>query len=1081
MIVEVRTVGKFLKSLNAPRTEIVELTFSDAVKLAQDRKGPVLFEVLEEGKLYTPYTDCDHYCEGIDEPSDEYIEDVFEKMMNNLGKLINHQFTDEHRGTFGMATRHGVHAEKKVYKLSWRCYLVGFAITMAELKRVIVRKGLDKMGVGSLDGSPYNKHQLLGCVGFCKSKKDKRVLAPIDDSLPLEKFMVQNLTGTEIVLKYDDIEVKKEIDETVSGDADGKFEHPRFAPSWDIFERLVMSLDVKKRCESGSYEDWARVGWAIAGVARAAKKFEDGLELWLKFCKQCMDVYLEDPLKARVIYLGAKNRDQQLGWTSLMQSLKEDNNDVFCEISNCLTTIDGTEITDENDLKTIKKFVYASFRYKPNDIGQIVVKAYDDGSYIIANTKEERPYCSIFEGEHDPVMHPYVVIGLKTARNKCRHPNCKDKNDVVVDFTTFPPVLKTIVGKLLNKVETPEEAVRKFVMQRKGTDFSQMDDDYAAIAGPEALPLGGTRFLLTKNRFCCVCQCVHENPENCIILNEAATKLAMICRKQPLKCHPFGGVSVPQNVTNVIIQNPIINVNNIMQGESVSSLLDTDFATDDLPCFNSEPERLDRFVRSISGGHNDIAWFVYSLWGEEFRYFDDKWHCFEGHIWNPIKKTPLLRSRLSTVLCEHYKIGQRYYQSNLHLSKAKEKAESLKKMILSLKTAHFKDSVMKEIVEVFQIENREWAKEVNMADLLPFNNGVLDLQTLEFRDGKREDRMTLSTRIEYVPYDKHDSVSKKLKAFVQSIQPDKAARHYLLKTAALCLTRETAYQCFTVFTGSGANGKSIFTDLLGRTLGDFAITARVEILTMPAGSPHRAQSGLDVLENKRLVLFDEPPKNSVMQAEIIKRFAGGTDKISTRGLHQSEREFVPVFKPVLTCNSIPLVSEDSHAVWRRLKVVDFPVQFSDTPIFGDPLSQPADHNLATSTKTWGPRFAGYLVKWLKRLQDEGLTPPTAVARVTENYMEDNDPWAEYRTENLEPCSPDFGVQWSELLSHFRNWHDNKFPKQKIGQAGHKAKPVQDAKAYFERKLCRIQKTQRGGDNFLGFFGWRIRTPFVEDA
>ena len=1070
-----RSTGQYLRSMTASRKEIIELTFEEAAQLAED--GEPLFECIKDDVPYTAYTDCDHYCDSPEIPSDDIIDDVQERMMNNLGHLINDQFTDEHKGTFGIATRHGLDAKKQVYKLSWRCYFFGFVITPAEMKKVIVQKGLDKGGSGSLDSSPYSKNQLLGCVGFPKSKIDRRVLVPLDESMPLERFMVQNITGKEIELKYDD----SEDDVQVSAPLDwsvGNFDHPRFVPPWDILEKLVMSLDVQNRCGKGTYLAWARIGWAINGVARAAKRFSDGLELWLKFCRRCIDTYLEDPMKARLIYCGAKSRDQQLGWTSLMEALREDDIGMHQQIAKQVRDIGGAEITGEDELKIIKKFVYTSFHHKPNDIGQVIVKSYDHGSFLIVNTTEDRPYCPLFEGEHEPILHPYVVIGLKTAKNKCRHHDCKDKTDIVIEFVSYPIDLKTIVARLLRKVQSPEEAISKFVRQRKATDFTMMDDHDAEIAAPEAMPLGGTRFALTKNRFCCVCQCLHDNPENCIIVNEAATKLAMACRQQPFKCHPSGGVLVPANVSNIIIQNAVINVNNVTT-EAISSLLDTDFAADDLPCFSNEPDRLERFVRSISGGHNDIAWFVHALWGEEFRYFDDKWHCFEGHIWNPIKKTPLLRSRLSTGLCEYYKAAQRHYQNNLHLSKAKEKAESLKKMILSLKTAHFKDSVMKEIVEVFQIENREWAKEVNMADLLPFNNGVFDLQTFQFRDGQREDRMTLSTRIDYLPYDKEDPTSSKIKAFVKSIQPDKAARHYLLKSAALCLTRETAYQTFTVFTGSGANGKSIFTDLLGRTLGDFAITARVEILTMPAGSPHSAQSGLDVLENKRLVLFDEPPKNSVIQAEIIKRFAGGTDKISTRGLHQSEREFIPVFKPVLTCNSIPLVSEDSHAIWRRMKVVDFPVQFVDTPAVDNSLSQLADHNLSAASKTWGPRFAGYLIKWLRRLQADGLTPPTAVTAVTEEYRDDNDPYSEYCSEALERCDTELWLQWTDLLAHFRTWHDKRFPSRPLGK-GKKSKDVQALRKYFERKLGDIVVTQRKKQNVNGIFGWKLQSEFVAD-
>lgn len=161
-------MGAFSKPSQASRAQPLCMSFPNAAELAR-KKGAVLFEKLEEGPLYTAFTDCDHYCDTIDVPSEDYIDDVFERMMDNLAKLINHQFDDSHKGTFGMAKRHGVHVEKGVYKLSWRCYFFGFVITLSAMKKAIVDRGLDKNGVGSLDSSPYNRNQLLGCVGFCNS------------------------------------------------------------------------------------------------------------------------------------------------------------------------------------------------------------------------------------------------------------------------------------------------------------------------------------------------------------------------------------------------------------------------------------------------------------------------------------------------------------------------------------------------------------------------------------------------------------------------------------------------------------------------------------------------------------------------------------------------------------------------------------------------------------------------------------------------------------------------------------------------------------------------------------------------
>lgn len=231
------------------------------------------------------------------------------------------------------------------------------------------------------------------------------------------------------------------------------------------------------------------------------------------------------------------------------------------------------------------------------------------------------------------------------------------------------------------------------------------------------------------------------------------------------------------------------------------------------------------------------------------------------------------------------------------------------------------------------------------------------------------------------------------------------------------------------------------------------------------------------MEHRRLVLFGEPPKQSSIQAEIIKRFAGGTDKISTRGLHQDEREFVPVFKAVLACNSIPKVSEDSYAVWRRMRIVDFPVKFSKDPDPRDPMSQMADESLPRQLPDWAPHLAGYLLKYVCRLRADGLTPPRTVERSTEDYRDDNDDYAEYRLNTLERCSDDLWLQWMDLLENFRPWHDARFPKLSAGQ---RAKDVQAVRRYFIGKLGPIKNTQRKGQDVNGFFGWRLRSPFFND-
>lgn len=781
----------YLRSLTASRERKVELTFKEAAELAED--GEPLFECIKDDELYTAYTDCDHYCETIEIPSEDTIDDIQEQMMNNLGRLINDQFTDEHKGTFGIATRHGIDSKKQVYKLSWRCYFFGFVITPAEMKNAIVRKGLDKGSVGCLDSSPYSKNQLLGCVGFPKSKTDRRVLLPVDDNISIDRYMVQNITGEEVMLKYDE-----ELDETVEEvlhHPTENFEHPRFAPPWEILDKLVMSLDVHKRCEKGTYLTWAKIGWAINGVARAAKRFDAGLDLWLRFCRQCMDAYLEDPMKARLIYSCAKTREQQLGWKSLMEALREDDLGLHQQIAKQLRDINGAEGTTEDELKIIKKFVYTSFHHKPNDIGQIIVKSYDDGNYIIVNTTEDRPYCPLFEGEHEPVLHPYVVIGLKTAKNKCRHPDCKDKTDIVIEFASYSLDLKTIVTRLLRKVETPEEAISKFVRQRKATDFPEMADSDLELDVPKST-IFGQRYPLVRNTFCLICKCRHEKPENCIFVNRAANLLAMECRLNHDSVHPPDGIIVPQNVTNVIIQNNYIHADR--------EDLEDDIFDEEFHIFPDG--ELNRLVNiSLKGFASDVARVFVHLGRDLFGVQTgdrDTWWAWDTQEMRWLQSQHKANIFCDSVLAEHYARVMTWLR--LHSPDNDKRTKPLQRIEHLLKRLKDRDqhSILAQAAILLKEEKRnfEFMLDANK-DLLNFKGQVFDFEEMAVRDIRPTDYVSLSTGYELPEI----NLAKRTKVItiIQSIMPDRQHVDYLLLHLAGCLDGWNREETFSILSGTG--------------------------------------------------------------------------------------------------------------------------------------------------------------------------------------------------------------------------------------------------------------------------------------
>lgn len=150
-------------------------------------------------------------------------------------------------------------------------------------------------------------------------------------------------------------------------------------------------------------------------------------------------------MKARLVYLNAKKQDHQLGWKSLMEALKEDSPTVYDEIRGKLAARDGDTVSDEQR-QVIAKFVHKKFACRPSHINSIFVKNYDNGKYIIVETDET--FCSIVDEEHSQGNSPrgiYFVIGLASAKEKCRHPDCSGKYGTVIKSSSYDATFKEVV------------------------------------------------------------------------------------------------------------------------------------------------------------------------------------------------------------------------------------------------------------------------------------------------------------------------------------------------------------------------------------------------------------------------------------------------------------------------------------------------------------------------------------------------------------------------------------------------------------------------------------------------------------
>jgi P4 family phage/plasmid primase-like protien len=227
-------------------------------------------------------------------------------------------------------------------------------------------------------------------------------------------------------------------------------------------------------------------------------------------------------------------------------------------------------------------------------------------------------------------------------------------------------------------------------------------------------------------------------------------------------------------------------------------------------------------IKACTGcAHYDVACVVHHLYKHEFVCCSIKpsqrWYEFRDHRWHECDGGHSLRKHLSTDVYREIcavaeqivrRMGAVFEDDANQSEERKMLAENNKKLCdlaLKLKTTKFKDDVMKECAELFYVERFENKLDANV-DLLGFDNGVYDLEKMEFREGRPDDYVSFSTLIDYVPYAGDDHyVVKDINRYWESVHPNKEVRDYILKSISSCLSGRIREERFNIWTGSGCH------------------------------------------------------------------------------------------------------------------------------------------------------------------------------------------------------------------------------------------------------------------------------------
>jgi len=481
---------------------------------------------------------------------------------------------------------------------------------------------------------------------------------------------------------------------------------------------------------------------------------------------------------------------------------------------------------------------------------------------------------------------------------------------------------------------------------------------------------------------------------------------------------------------------------------------------------------------SLNGSHNDIAKVLYAEYGNEFicaSIASKVWFQFIGHKWEQIEDGIFLRKKISGEIVERYTaIGKEILTQLAACTDKGEEAmynarlKQVQKMMGNLKSAPYKNNVMKECQEVFYDKRFRDKLDTNPA-LFPFNNGVYDLISNIFRPGRPEDFISKTSPIDYIEFDEDDERIHDVYDYLEKVFPDKSVRAYFTDIASDVFMGGNHQKHVYFLLGEGDNSKSVIQTLFEKMLGHLAIKFNTTVITgkkvqSGAANPELARAGGGV----RLATLEEPNSDEMINIGILKNLSGN-DSYYARDLFEKGkegREIIPMFKLFFICNKLPKLKYSDKAVWNRIRVIPFESTFcrSDDPApdtYEEQMLQkrfPMDKDFGRKIPDMVQAFAWMLLK--HRLTIKDRIEPEKVRIATAVYRKENDIYRQF----IEECiaeDADKVLSLTELYTQFKDWFRDSLPHHNL--------PIKnEVEEYFSRVWDEPEKGKK-------WKGYRIRT------
>jgi P4 family phage/plasmid primase-like protien len=468
---------------------------------------------------------------------------------------------------------------------------------------------------------------------------------------------------------------------------------------------------------------------------------------------------------------------------------------------------------------------------------------------------------------------------------------------------------------------------------------------------------------------------------------------------------------------------------------------------------NVKQNMLSTFIEKSVQNINDydMAMVLYQMYKEKYicaSITHKQWYVFHNHRW-VIDRGQTLRKAISQEMFIEYSKYQAKCIEELGKLKEEdeetnEKAQNIKKTLKNVATAlqkckqsSDKDHMMKEALELFYDDNFIKNMDANKY-LLCFTNGVIDFDAdnefggrIIFRDGYPQDYITKTTGIPYIPASTIDKVmEKQIIQFMEEIFPDPELRNYMWDHLASCLIGTNLNQTFNIYVGSGSNGKSLLTDLMKHTLGDYTGIVPITLVTEKRTGIGGVSPELIQLKGVRYAVMQEPSKDMRVNEGMMKQLTGG-DPLQGRALYCDSETFDPQFKLVVCTNSLLDFNSNDDGTWRRIRKCDFESKFMDIEDYKeaekDGKTFLKDKTLKDKMPKWASVFASMLVS-RAYVTKGNVAECDRIMNSSKQYRQSQDPFSAFINDKIVVCEKtSMPLTEMELKTVFKEWMRESYP------------------------------------------------------